>query len=100
MSCETNGTYLCEHNCTNIHHIKGFVCSCHKGYGLAKHNLTLLLDNQTDIRRHMCVDIDECQSFDSHCPQLCINEKGSYMCGCADNYINSYNTLKNIPKYY
>ena len=42
-----------------------------------------------DIRRHTCNDIDECLSFDSHCPQLCSNLKGSYKCECSENYINS-----------
>ncbi len=61
---------------------------------MAKFNVTSLYDNLTELtasnyKRHTCFDIDECLSFDSHCPQLCKNEKGSYMCECAENYINS-----------
>lgn len=77
---------------------KGFVCSCFKGFGLVKFNVSLITTDEspvasnssTDLRRHTCVDIDECQSFNSHCPQGCVNEKGSYKCQCAANYVDPH----------
>ena len=44
--------------------------------------------SSTDVRRHSCIDIDECESFSSHCPQSCTNLKGSYKCDCAENYLD------------
>jgi hypothetical protein len=87
VTCETNGNQLCEHNCTNLIESKGFVCSCHRGYGLVKYDSSLYEQNET--RRHTCLDINECLSFDSHCPQICNNQKGSFKCSCAENYVNS-----------
>jgi low density lipoprotein-related protein 2 len=43
-------------------------------------------ESSTDIRRHSCVDINECDNFNTHCPQSCTNLKGSYQCNCAENY--------------
>lgn len=60
---------------------------------MAKVNLTLDQSEpgQTDLQRHTCVDIDECEVLNmNHCTQKCINLKGSYECKCADNYIDSH----------
>jgi hypothetical protein len=96
LTCETNGSLICEHNCTNLYEGKGFACTCYKGYGLHKVNSTDLVlsdgrpeSQNIDIRRHTCIDIDECLNYDSHCPQKCVNEKGSYKCECAENYIDT-----------
>ena len=49
--------------------------------------------NVTDIqsiRRHSCEDIDECQTYMSHCAQTCTNTKGSFKCTCTENYYDSH----------
>jgi hypothetical protein len=93
--------------------LNGFVCSCHHGYKMVKLNIssemstTLIYDETTiysqnsttvpsltphlmDLRRHTCVDIDECQHYSTHqCTQLCENLKGTYACKCAANYIDT-----------
>ena len=43
-----------------------------------------------ELRRHTCVDIDECQHYSTHqCTQICENLKGAYACKCAANYIDT-----------
>lgn len=43
-----------------------------------------------ELRRHTCVDIDECQHYSTHqCTQICENLKGTYACKCAANYIDT-----------
>ena len=32
------------------------------------------------------VDIDECQTGDNNCSQLCVNVPGSFECKCRDGY--------------
>ena len=32
-------------------------------------------------------DIDECESEDFYCEQICTNSDGSYTCSCRDGYI-------------
>ncbi|XP_050312267.1 prolow-density lipoprotein receptor-related protein 1 isoform X2 [Anthonomus grandis grandis] len=51
----------------------GYECRCHPGYRVS-----------TKKRRH-CEDVDEC--LDRPCSQNCINTRGSYRCGCNENYV-------------
>ena len=45
----------------------------------------------TELRRHTCVDIDECEKYSTHeCTQTCENRKGTYACKCAPNYIDTH----------
>jgi hypothetical protein len=93
-SCEKNGSLLCEHNCTDLNELAGFVCSCHHGFKMVKLNISETPSGDqataTEFRKHSCVDIDECESYSSHCSQICLNLKGSYQCKCAENYIDSH----------
>ena len=92
FTCQLNGSLICEHNCTNFPE-NGFYCSCFHGYHMVKLNSTFSLlhgNDSIEYQRHTCEDIDECQSYDSHCPQNCINTKGSYKCSCAYDYVNSH----------
>ena len=112
LSCEANASTVCEHTCTD--RFGGFVCSCRAGFSMLKMNVSVVEELQADssdspahtpatnettttaevvlMRRHTCVDIDECASFDTnHCTQRCENEKGSFRCRCATpNYVDSH----------
>jgi hypothetical protein len=104
LSCASTGSQLCEHNCTDISKLNGFVCSCYHGYHMAKSNISsdILVETNstivvtpapatTDIRRHTCVDIDECELVDlNHCVQSCANTKGSYRCSCGESYTDPH----------
>ena len=64
---------------------------------MLKVNTSIDITNETtitttaDMRRHTCVDIDECQAYGTHqCTQTCENEKGSYRCACASNYVDTH----------
>ena len=47
--------------------------------------------NQTSsFHRHTCNDIDECISFQSHCPQNCDNLKGNYKCSCSAGFVDTH----------
>ncbi len=101
LTCENTGHLLCEHNCTNLSTTNGFICTCHHGFQMVKSNhsthghedpstnqTTFIITEQ--VQKHTCEDIDECQTFSSHCPQLCENLKGSYKCKCGKNYVDSH----------
>ena len=89
LSCASNNSLICEHNCTDFPEHNGFFCSCHHGYAMAKLNTTNRASN-TSFHRHTCVDINECDSFESHCTQRCRNLKGSYKCECEADYVDSH----------
>lgn len=36
-------------------------------------------------------DIDECETDNGGCDQICVNLKGSYMCDCKEGYVMSAN---------
>ena len=46
--------------------------------------------SDSSIARHTCTDIDECASFNSHCPHECINIKGSHVCECASGFLDPH----------
>ena len=51
---------------------------------------TTSLTHLIELRRHTCVDIDECEHYTLHqCTQLCQNLKGTYACKCAPNYVDT-----------
>lgn len=105
-SCAQSGNILCEHNCTDIAELAGFVCSCHHGFKMIKlptlsdedSNSTLILanassrlENEQTSRRHSCEDIDECASITlNHCPHECVNLKGSFQCRCSNEYVDPH----------
>ncbi|XP_078585797.1 uncharacterized protein LOC144867617 [Branchiostoma floridae x Branchiostoma japonicum] len=55
--------------CTNL--IGGYNCTCYNGY-------------QGDGRN--CTDIDECVTDNDKCSDDCLNNDGSYACGCKEGY--------------
>ncbi|XP_077997838.1 low-density lipoprotein receptor-related protein 2-like [Glandiceps talaboti] len=64
----------CERNCTDL--ADGYLCSCGDGYRVS-------LDT-----KKLCEDINEC--LDPTCMQICYNQKGTYSCHCAPDYIDEY----------
>lgn len=91
LTCSSHGSQICEHNCTDISRLNGFVCSCFHGYKMVKLNFTSSNQTESQLVRHQCEDIDECaQASLNHCAQECVNEKGSYKCSCAENYANPH----------
>jgi hypothetical protein len=106
LTCANNGSLLCEHNCTDFKQGGGFFCSCHRGFRMLKLNISTETNSGSSdaamaaaaaatvdssmIHRHTCVDIDECELFDSHCPQRCTNTKGSYKCSCVEDHVDSH----------
>ena len=40
LTCQSNGSLLCEHNCTDFPDHNGFFCSCHHGFNIVKLNST------------------------------------------------------------
>ncbi len=94
LTCQLQGHLVCEHNCTNFTE-NGFYCSCFHGFEMLKINSTFSVaesNNTSVFQRHICSDIDECESFQSHhCPQICSNQKGSYKCSCDQGYVDTHN---------
>ncbi|KAM4019658.1 epidermal growth factor-like protein 8 isoform 2-T2 [Anomaloglossus baeobatrachus] len=67
-SCEEA---ICRKPCQNGGTcVKPNMCRCPAGWG----------------GRHCHVDIDECRRPSRYCPQVCINTRGSYRCGCNPGY--------------
>lgn len=61
---------LCAHMCEDKK--VGYECTCYKGYRVNHKN------------RHLCEDIDECES--RPCSQICVNIRGGYHCSCIKGY--------------
>ena len=41
------------------------------------------------------VDVNECETNSSVCPQLCINTNGSFKCKCNQGYLDVFGDGKN-----
>ncbi|CAG5133717.1 unnamed protein product, partial [Candidula unifasciata] len=59
----------CQQTCT----VSPMSCSCYVGYTPTADGIT-------------CVDVNECLSDNGGCQQTCVNQPGSYRCGCRDGY--------------
>ncbi|KAM9604693.1 LOW QUALITY PROTEIN: uncharacterized protein ACIGJ3_022385 [Trichechus inunguis] len=68
-SCEENNGG-CSHHCE---HAIGGLCSCNHGH-------------QFDSDKKTCIDLDECESGEACCAQLCVNYLGGYECGCKEGF--------------
>lgn len=42
----------------------------------------------------MSTDIDECQSNNGNCDQICVNEVGTYHCDCRSGYQLEFSGVK------
>ena len=42
----------------------------------------------SSLRVPALLDVDECASNNGGCDQICINNPGSYQCGCNQGYIS------------
>ncbi len=92
--CSTNNGG-CQHHCTNTD--GSYVCSCNEGYKLTNDGYTCEgIYNQRAF--HVCLttqifpiflDINECSSGNGGCGQSCVNQLGSYKCGCGPGYLLS-----------
>lgn len=70
--CEENiEPKLCAHMCEDKK--VGYECKCLKGYRVSHKD------------RHLCEDIDECES--RPCSQICNNTRGGYHCSCIEGFI-------------
>ncbi|XP_025084650.1 fibrillin-1-like isoform X2 [Pomacea canaliculata] len=71
--------------CTNTN--GSYKCDCPPGYVNSTVNNT-------------CVDIDECSSYTSNCPQSCQNLPGTFQCTCNPGfmYINNTNKCEDIDE--
>lgn len=75
-SCAVNNGG-CEHNCTSLAAGDGYVCQCRDGFRVSPRD------------QLSCQDIDECVMGLHHCPQRCLNVKGSYKCSCDASFVDT-----------
>ncbi|OUC49884.1 putative GCC2 and GCC3 [Trichinella nativa] len=97
--CKTDNGY-CEHYCVNT--IGSYYCSCERGFVLAADGFSCILKKPSQICDQLgcthgcpffCLDIDECQNWNGHCEQICINIPGAYECACENGYLLSNDRL-------
>ena len=90
--CETdNGG--CAHMCSNT--VGSFTCSCNAGYALNADGSSCdgrshIHTQQPYTEKSLCLtspDIDECDTNNGGCEQVCTNSVGSFMCSCNSGYI-------------
>ncbi|KRX99975.1 Signal peptide, CUB and EGF-like domain-containing protein 2 [Trichinella pseudospiralis] len=92
----------CQHNCLDTR--QGTICMCHSGYFLARDEHSCVasceIDNGGCEKRCEstengieCYYIDECQNWNGHCEQICINIPGAYECACENGYLLSNDRL-------
>ncbi|KAK3736413.1 hypothetical protein RRG08_003461, partial [Elysia crispata] len=60
----------CSHMCLETNH--GPECVCFSGYQMND--------------KHICEDIDECQTQNGGCSQVCENRRGGFHCKCLDGF--------------
>ncbi|KAK9736631.1 hypothetical protein QE152_g11435 [Popillia japonica] len=69
---------FCEQVCTV--YLQRVICTCHEGYKFKPENQKLGI-------KPVCVDVDECLDNNGDCQHNCINEPGSYRCGCREGFL-------------
>ncbi|XP_059178824.1 low-density lipoprotein receptor-related protein 2-like isoform X2 [Physella acuta] len=77
LKCDDNNGG-CEHNCTDLS-LDSYYCSCATGFRVAQGN------------KKECEDVNECESWGNHCPQDCLNVKGSHKCKCHKGFLDPQN---------
>ena len=76
----------CEHTCTNT--IGSYYCTCNSGYKLSKEKHcsgNKIIKNKLIYIVHSS-DINECNTNNGNCAQICTNVEGSHLCSCHDGY--------------
>jgi len=85
--CEKFSKGGCDHVCTNTN--GSYYCSCHDGYVLGNDTFSCIGMCTTLCMTNNCCydsDINECETDNGGCTQICDNTKGSYDCSCDKEY--------------
>ncbi|XP_078621276.1 uncharacterized protein LOC144887750 [Branchiostoma floridae x Branchiostoma japonicum] len=87
--CETNNGG-CAHICTNT--IGSFRCSCQDGFSLNSDGFTCdeihtaPCNPGWSYNGTWCNEINECETNNGGCAQICTNTIGSFQCSCQDGF--------------
>ena len=84
--CQTNNGG-CNQTCNNT--VGSFSCSCGIGYILAANNLDCEGRHRilhANVENFLFSDMDECQTNNGGCNQICTNTVGSFECSCGTGY--------------
>ena len=80
--CSTNNGG-CNQTCTNTN--GSYECSCNVGFNLADNNHDCDGTLYYNVMYYHCIvisDINECNTGEHLCEQVCVNNIGSYSCDC------------------
>ena len=79
MCLNTNGSFICS--CKSGYLLDANKRSCNGKCGLSVHVEIIHLPNA------LHADINECNTNNGGCSQMCLNTNGSYICLCRSGYI-------------
>ena len=91
--CSTNNGG-CNQTCTNTN--GSYECSCNIGFNLADNNHDCDGTLYYNVMYYHCIvisDINECNTGEHLCEQVCVNNIGSYNCDCFIGFALDANAI-------